>query len=336
MSNTIKLGIRFIEYLGDIHQIVDYAVMAEQAGLDYVWFPHDIFMKSTWVVTSAVAMATSTIRIGSIGTNPYTTDPAEIASYLASLDELSRGRAVIGIGLHTTIMLEWAGVDCQHVLRRTKETIAMVKVLLNGETVECATDEFRWNEQCYLRFKPLSRNVPIYVCAFGKDYLALSGEIGGGSLPMLTPPASAEYMVASIKSGLKVRSEKNPDFDIAGCAWLSLSEDGKAAEQKMRMMIAYFGPYLEQSALQTIGLNTFDFDDIRALVKQGEYQRAQQAVTAPMMKLGLSGTPHQVIGQIEELADHGITQISLGGPLGPDVRKAITLLGSKIVPHFKH
>ncbi len=334
MQNPIKLSIRFIEYLGGIHDIVDYAVMADEAGFDTVWFPHDIFMKNTWVVTSAVAMATTRIKIGSIGTNPYTTDPAEIASYLATLDELSRGRAVIGIGLHTNDMVEWAGVDCSHLLRRTRQTVSMVRGLLKGEVVQSETDDFHWNDQCYLRFTPVRDEIPIYVCAFGEDYLALSGEIGDGSLPMVTPPASAARMVACIDKGLKRRPAPPKAYDIAGCAWLSIAEDGAEAEQKMRAMISYFGSYLEAEAIAEIGLEPSDFDDIAALVKAGEYELAKAAVTPQMMKLGLVGTPHQVIEQIEELADQGLTQISLGGPLGPDVQKAISLLGKTVIPHF--
>lgn len=335
MQSKIKLSIRFIEYLGGIHDIIDYAVMADQAGFDTVWFPHDIFMKHTWVVTSAVAAATSRIKVGSIGTNPYTTDPAEIASYLATLDELSRGRAVIGIGLHTNDMVEWAGVDCTHLLRRTTQSVAMIRGLLKGETVTCDTDDFHWNDQCYLRFTPMRAKIPIYVCAFGEDYLALSGEIGDGSLPMLTPPASVSRMVSCIKKGLKRRAAPPKAYDIAGCAWLSISEDGAEAERKMRSMISYFGSYLEDQALQCIGLRASDFDEIAALVKAGNYAQAQQAVTPEMMQLGLVGTPHQVIEQIEALADQGITQISLGGPIGPDVKKAISLLGKTVIPHFQ-
>ncbi len=334
MGGKIRLGIRFIEYLGGLHDIIDYAALADEAGLDTVWFPHDIFMKNTWVVTAAVAMATKKIRIGSIGTNPYTTDPAEIATYLAGLDELSRGRAVIGIGVHTTDMLQWAGVDCTHVLRRTANTIAMVRALLRGETVCDDNEDFHWNEQCYLRFKPVRKEVPVYVCAYGADYLALSGEIGDGSLPMITPPASAPRMVACIKKGLARRATKPAHFDMAGCAWLSLSEDGAEAEARMRAMIAYFGPYLEAEAIATIGLHPEDFDDIRGLIARKDYEGAQAAVTPPMMKLGLCGTPHQVIAQIEGLADQGLTQVSLGGPIGPDVGKAIALIGEKLVPHF--
>ncbi|PCI47633.1 MAG: hypothetical protein COB49_06965 [Alphaproteobacteria bacterium] len=329
----MKFGIRFIENLGPVPDIVRFSQQAEQAGFEYVWYPHDIFMKNTWVVTAAVAQATDKIKIGSVGPNPYTTNPAEIASYLATLDELSGGRAVIGLGLHTYDMVGWAGVDCGDILQVTREAVQMIRQLLRGEVVEHHSPHFNWSDQCYLRFKPVRPEVPLYVCAFGAEFLALSGEIGDGSLPMLTPPASARRMVDCIRKGQKL-NKTGKDFDIAGCAWLSVSEDGQEAENVMRSMIAYFGPYLEDDALATIGLESADFDHIRDLISQQEYELAQRAVSDDMLKLGLTGRPHDIIEQIEALEDAGITQINLGGPIGPHVKNAIELLGEKILPHF--
>lgn len=329
----MKFGIRFIENLGTVRDIVRYSQHAEQAGFDCVWFPHDIFMKNTWVVTAAVAQATSRITIGNVGTNPYTTNPAEIASYLATLDELSGGRAMIGIGLHTHDMVNWAGVDCTDILEVTRESVSLIRRLLNGEVVEHRSAHFSWSDQCYLRFKPLRPDIPIYICAFGDDFLALSGEIGDGSLPMVTPPASAPRMVDCIRKG-QARNQADRTFDIAGCAWLSIAEDGCEADSEMRKMVSYFGPYLEDDALATVGLKSGDFDGIRDLIGKQDYEKAQSAVTGDMLKLGLSGDPHTIIEQIERLQDAGITQVNLGGPIGPEVAGAIELLGSKVLPHF--
>ncbi len=102
----MKFGLRLISYVGNAPELVRLAVLAEQAGFDYVWFPHDTFMANSWVITSAVAAQTSHIQIGSVGTNPYTTNPAEIATYVATLDELSAGRAVLGLGLQVRPRLE--------------------------------------------------------------------------------------------------------------------------------------------------------------------------------------------------------------------------------------
>jgi len=119
-------GIRFLDHLASAKILVEWAVLAEQKGFDFCWFPHDIFCKNTWIMTTAVAMVTERIRIGSVGTNPYTADPSEIATYLATLDELSKGRAVLGLGLHTEKMVEWLGIKGKDLMSRTREATEII------------------------------------------------------------------------------------------------------------------------------------------------------------------------------------------------------------------
>lgn len=331
----MRFGIRLIEHLGPGRELLRLAVAAEAAGLDSVWFPHDIFMRNAWVLTSAAAVSTTRVQLGAIGINPYTCNPCEIATYAATLDELSNGRCVLGIGMHTDEMLRWAGLDAGDRLQRTREAVDLIRRLLRGEVAASAGPGFRWSEQCYLRFKPLRADLPIYVGAFGRDYHELSGEIGDGSQPMITPPASAAYLVASIERGLKRAGRDRSGFVISGCAWLSLSADRQAATDRMRDMIAYFGPYLEEEALAKVGLGLADFAAIKARISRRDTAGARALVTDQMLRLGISGTPREVIAQIEALGAAGLDEIGFGGPLGPDPHAAIELLGREVAPYFR-
>ncbi len=134
----MRFGIRFIDFVGGVRDIVDLTVLAEEAGFDFVWYPHDPFFRNSWVITAAVAGRTSRIKIGSVGTNPYTTSPAEIATYLATLDELSEGRAELGLGLHTTEMVGWTGIDAGDYVQCTREAVDIVRRLLRGDSLTSA------------------------------------------------------------------------------------------------------------------------------------------------------------------------------------------------------
>lgn len=331
----MKFGIRFIGYVAGMREIVRLSVLAEKAGFEYVWYPHDTFMQNTWVTTSAVAEHTSKIKIGSVGTNPYSTSPAEIATYIATLDELSQGRVVLGLGLHTEKMLAWTGIDASNYMTAAREATAIIRALLRGEVVDFQGEQFNWSDQCYLRFTPFRDYIPIYICPFGEDYLSLSGEIGDGSLPMITPPDSAAYMVPPILAGANKAARDPGEVDIAGCAWLSISRDRGAATNVLRSMISYFGPYLEAPALASIGLTPEDFLTIGKHLDASRYEEAGACVTEDMYKLALAGTPKEIIQQIEKLAEQGITQVNLGGPLGPDPEEAIRLMGEEVIPYFQ-
>jgi 5,10-methylenetetrahydromethanopterin reductase len=231
-------------------------------------------------------------------------------------------------------MVQWTGYDAANYRQRTREATDIIRRLFRGEVVHYDGEEFQWSEQCYLRFKPYREALPIYICAFGEDYLGLSGEIGDGSLPMITPPESASYMVPAIQKGLAANPLREL-YVISGCAWLSLSDTREAAADNMRKMVAYFGPYLEDPALATVGLSGEDFEPIAALIAGARYEEAYARVTDDMLRLGIVGTPGDVIGQIERLADLGINEVNLGGPLGPDPAAAIRLMGQRVIPHFR-
>jgi len=331
----MKFGLRIIGYVADTRETVRLAQLAEEAGFNSIWFPHDTFMYNTWVLTSATAQATSKIHIGSVGTNPYTTDPSEIATYLGTLDDLSHGRAILGLGLHTEKMVEWTGLDASNYMTRTREAVEIIRALFRGEAVDYKGEEFQWTDQCYLRFTPFRSDPPVYVSAFGPEYLELSGRIGDGSLPMLTPPEGASYMVTSIERGIEAAGRDRSNFVISGCAWLSLSDTAQAAADVMRNMVAYFGPYLEEPALAPIGLTTADMQPLKKLIDAGDYEGAKKAVTGDMLALGITGTPSDVRSQIENLREAGIDEINLGGPLGPDPEQAIRLMGEQVIPHFR-
>lgn len=78
-----------------------------------------------------------------------------------------------------------------------------------------------------------------------------------------------------------------------------------------------------------------DFDPIKQRLAAGDYAGAEALVNDDMMKLALVGTPREIVPRIEPLLEAGITQVSLGGPLGPDPGRAIELLGSQVLPHFR-
>jgi 5,10-methylenetetrahydromethanopterin reductase len=142
-------------------------------------------------------------------------------------------------------------------------------------------------------------------------------------------------MVPAVTQGAIAAGRDPGAVDISGCAWLSLSADPSGPTDVLRDMVAYFGWALEAPALETIGLTPADFAPIKALIDAGEYGRAREQVTDQMCRLAISGTPKQVIAQIEKLAGLGITQVNLGGPLGPDPAEAIRLMGEEVIPWFR-
>ncbi len=332
----MRFGIRLLQHLGSPREIVELGVLAEDAGFDHVWFPSDKFMFHTWPLMVAVAEHTRRVVVGPNGAEPYGMAPGEIATAMATLDALSGGRTALGFGMHTTKMIEWMGIPVRDRLTRLRESVEVMRRLWRGEVVEFHGRELDWSDQCYLRFRPVRDRIPIYLSGFEPADLALGGELGDGSLPMVTPPESASLVVERVRAGARAAGRDPGQVDICGCAWFSVSADGTGtATDALRDIVAYFGPYLEEDALRTVGLGRADFAEIGRLVAARRYPEARARVTPEMLRLAVIGSPREAIRAIERLGEAGITQVSVGGPLGPDPGNAIRLFGKEVISYFR-
>jgi len=328
-------GLRLLGgYLGDTRILVKLGVLAEKAGFDFCWFAHDPFMRSSWVTATAIATLTTKIKLG-LNFKPYTIDPSEIIMLAATLDEYSCGRCVIGLGTHSDLMFKWLGLEGRRIIPLIRESVLLIRQALSGAVCDFKGNEFKWDSNCYLRFKPIRNRIPIYISGFGRDLLELSGEIGDGSLPMLTPPESVEYVLKHIRAGIRKSTRKTEDFDIVGLIWLSISKDGRVDEDSTKSVIAHFGPYLDADALKYIGLSVEDFAPINARLAEGDLDGAKRLISDRMLRLAVIGKPDECLEKLCELEKKGVTHLSIGGPLGPDPEEAIRLIGEKIIPYFR-
>src|SRR5439155_1034635 len=81
---------------------------------------------------------------------PYGMTAGEIATGLATLDLLTGGRTALGLGMHTTKMIEWMGIPVRDRLTRLRESVDVMRRLWRGEVVEYQGREIQWSDQCYL------------------------------------------------------------------------------------------------------------------------------------------------------------------------------------------
>ena len=330
----VKFGVRLLGTLGDAAQLQRLGVIAEKSGFDGCWFAHDPFQRNSWVSAVAVAAATKKITIG-YNVKPYTIDPSEVATFAAGLDELSGGRAILGIGSHTESMYEWLGLDKVGLVDLTRESVTLIRGLLQGKTMKYKGKVFDWNKECYLRFKPIRKDLPIYIPGIGPKMFELSGMIADGSLPMATPPESIDYPLKYIKQGAKKAGRDISEIECAGLIWIYVSKNGIVDKMALKRVIAYFLPYLEDEMISRAGVSQKDVQPVRLELANRRYESAARKVTDKMLDLAVYGTPEDCIKRIETMVRKGATTISIGGPLGKDPDEAIRIIGREIIPHFK-
>jgi 5,10-methylenetetrahydromethanopterin reductase len=331
----MRFGIRLADWFGTTQNMVELAVLAEKNGFESCWISHDVFMRSSFVTLTSVANHTSGMKLGNTILNPYTTNPAELAMFVASLDELSGGRALCGISAGALEYMRWLGIPAERPLTRTREAVDLIRTLLAGRVARYDGKEFNWSEQCYMRFRPKRANVPVYIGGQGDKMLEYSGADGDGALPLLYPPDFAEYAVRKISEGAKKAGKDPKKVDIAGCVWMSVAKDQDAAvTTALRELVAYFGPLLGAQGLASVGLTHEDFEHVHNTFERHGLGEAVKMVTPRMLRLAIYGSPDDCISQFERLERAGVNQVLVGAPLGPDPKESLKIIGKRIIPHF--
>lgn len=328
---------RFSLRLNNDLPVADYialAQLAEAEGFDQFWVSDDLFLRSALSILPAVAQATTRIEIGTGILNPYTINPAEIAMYAASMDELSGNRFNLGLAAGAADFLKWIGLEQTAPLATLRETIEAIRRLLAGEQAGIEGRALHWSDETYLRFTA-PRVTPIYIGAMGPKMLALCGELADGALPLLFPPEHYFSVLPYFESGALKRSPALPPLDVAACIWVSLSEDRSAARRVLAHKIAYYGHALGPLILDRLGLSKEDFAPIeRAMMTERDEEKAISLVDDRMLRIGVVGDPNDIIERLEPLVEAGAQHLSFGPPLGPDPAEAVRLLG-EIVRHFR-
>jgi 5,10-methylenetetrahydromethanopterin reductase len=321
---ALKLSLRLNNDL-PVREYVELARAAEEARFDQIWVSHDLFLRSSPVILTAIALATERIEIGTCILNPYTLHPSEIAMAAATLDEVSGGRFNLGLGAGAAEFMKWVGIERNRPLTATREAIRQIRAVLDGEQAP------GWQPEAYLRFDPLPgrrRRIPIYLAAMSPNMLRLTGELADGALPLLFPPEHYATVAPYIREGAERAGRRMDEIDLAACVWCSISDDRQAAEDVLKDKIAYYGHALSPLIWDRLGLTQEDFRPLeRALMTERDPAAARALVTDQMLRIGIVGAPADLLERLQGLVAMGVRHLSFGPPLGPDPVAAVRMIG---------
>ncbi len=292
-----------------------------------------------YVTLTQCALNSKQLRLGTFVTNPLTRHPAVTASAIASINELSGGRAFLGIGTGDSAVYN-VGLKAATVAQ-FRETLLTIKGFYTGEThYQGKTVRQVW----------VKRPVPLYVCAEGPRTLRLAGEladgviVGGGLTPEVVQDAYAR-----IQEGAETAGRRLEDLDIWFFAKTNVANEAKAAVDEIRMALAASANHAFRRTLEgkQIPLELWDpIEKLKAAYRPHEHEQlgADRLHARLVDELGLKaylaerfaivGTPEDCIWQIERTAAAGATKIFLG-PITGDPTRVLQTFAKQIMPHFR-
>ena len=321
-----------IEFLANetADTLADMIRFSEENGIEYAWITDHYNNRDSFSLLTYIAARTSTIKLGTGVTNPYTRTAAQLASAIATVDETSGGRAVFGIGPGDKMTFENLGVHWTKPLQTVRETVEVVRRLTLGESVSFDGDVISIKKA---KLDLGSRSVPVYVGAQGPGMLMLAGEIGDGALVNASHPRDFEFAVKLLKEGAAGRDFSQ--FDVGAYTSFSVAGNRDEAVAAARPVVAFITAGSPPDVIKRHGIPEEDYSRLTSAFKDG-FKQAVRAVTDDMISaFSICGTPDDCIRQIHDLTGAGVTQVIPGSPLGPDKKKSIQLIGKEIIPEFK-
>ncbi|PSP84778.1 5,10-methylenetetrahydromethanopterin reductase [Halobacteriales archaeon QS_1_68_17] len=311
-----------------IETVTDLAATAEESGFDTVLVSGHYNNRDQFVTLTSVANATDEVALGPGVTNPYEMHPAALASRVASLQEVSDGRAVFGIGAGDRSTLSNLGVEHDRPLRRVLETFSVARDLWDGERV---THDGTFRVDGARLTYDVAGTIPVYVGAQGPQMIRMAAKHADGVLMEGAHPEDFEWGARQVRAGLDERPADRGDFDFAAYASLSIDEDEAAAREAAKPPTAFI---VGGASLPILDRHGIDRDVARAigtLLEVGDFQTAFEQVTDDMIdSFCLAGTPERVGREIEGIMEH-VDSFVAASPLGPDLESAVRLAG-EVVP----
>ena len=244
----MRLGL-YLSYWGVANgpdELAGVAQEAESLGYDSVWTA-EAYGSDAATVLAFLAARTSRIKLGSAIFQMPARSPAMTAMTAATIDQLSRGRMLLGIGSSGPQVAEgWHGQRFARQLQRTRDYVSVLRMALarervdyHGETLELPLPDGP-GKPLKLMIEPAQESIPIYLAAIGPKNTALAGEIADGWLPTFFSPEHVAEVRALLEEGAARAGRSLEGFDIAPVVNAFLSDDVEEARNAMRPGLALY------------------------------------------------------------------------------------------------
>jgi len=294
---------------------------AERLGYDSVWTA-EAYGSDAVTILAWIAAQTERIKLGSAILQMPGRSPAMTAMTAATLDQLSGGRVLLGIGTSGPQVAEgWHGQRFGRQLQRTREYVDVVRMALRRERVEYRGETLELplpdgpGKALKLTIAPVQERIPIYVAAIGPKNTALTAEIADGWLPTLFSPEHVAEFRPLLEEGFARAGDGKSlaGFDIAPTVSVNVRDDRDAARDAMRPYLALYVGGMgsrEQNFYNRLA-QRYGFEDaareVQDLYLEGRKDEAAAALPAELIDaVSLCGPADVVRERLAVFRDAGV------------------------------
>ncbi len=296
----------------DLDRALDRVRRAEELGYESAYVTH-IAARDSLTVLTRYATVTERIRLGTGVLPIFSRTPASTAQTAATIDEISDGRMVLGIGVSHRVTVEnWFDAEIAKPVTQMREYAGIVRAILNGE--EPPAGEFFNSKFGFMGYPPRPE-LPIYIAALSPNMLQLAGEIADGVMLWLcNPQYIRETVIPQVRRGRERAGKALDGFDVVAAVPVGVTDDSDAARNAFRKdlipyaSLPFYRAMLERSGF---GADLAAFDEGMA---GGDRDRAVAGLSDELLaSLAGIGDGDAARAKVIEYQDAGTTSPCIGG-----------------------
>ena len=282
-----------------VNEVLNCAERISKTSADVIWVPETWGMEN-FSMLSAVSNRTSTQKIGSSIVNIYSRSPAAIAMGAVTVDTLSKGRVILGLGTSSLPIVETVhGYNFEKPLQRMKEYVEIIKLVSSGKPISYSGKIFNLKNFTLL-IKPQRESIPIYIAAVNEKMVNLTWDIGDGVIFYLRPKNEMKETIQKMQSKRKI--------DVTCQIITCVSENSEEAIERAKKTLAFYvsvgkiyREFLADNGFEKETSNIFEE------FKKSGFTSNHELVSDSMLKeLTIAGTPDESKKQLEAFRQTGI------------------------------
>jgi 5,10-methylenetetrahydromethanopterin reductase len=290
--------------------------VADELGYYACYSVDETWHKDLWCLFAAAADKTQNIRFGPNVTHVFLREPTLICQQLATLDELSNGRAEAVVSTGNFSMMEQYHIDWAHKrpLSRLREAMHVMRTFLDDGKIDFEGDFFHYTG-LFTAARPVQERIPLKMGGMkGPKSFEAAGEIADGLHHALSYSREAyDYVVDHVKIGAARAGRNWEELDLGAWIVSVVSDDSAAAKRAARILVAFYIPSMPPEQLARHGIEQSDVQPIFDAFAVGDVAKAINLFSPEMAeKLSVAGTPEECAEQIKrDIEPAGINHIIL-------------------------
>jgi F420-dependent oxidoreductase-like protein len=301
----------------DRKTVIRFAQMAEDLGYDSIWVP-EAWAYEQFQLLAEIALNTKRIKLATGIANVFSRSAGVLAMSAATLDEISEGRVILGLGTSGKVVVEnFHGVPYEKPLTRLRETVGILRALWRGDRLEPGMSTLFDARHFKLEMTPFRPDIPVYIASLQEKAVKDVGRVADGWIPTFWPYEHFKDGIAWLREGAQAAGRADATINVAPFMAVIPSDDLGMARGLIKPLVAFYigGMGVYYHAL----FCRYGFEEnanlVRELYNNGQRKEASAAVSDALIDaIAICGPVDHCKEKLAEWRGHGVDSALLNLP----------------------